>query len=142
MTGFSLSDWDDVGELVEHALELPAAERDAYLRDAAGWDPDRLTRARRVLAAADAAGSFLDRPAADLVADLVSDSAGADADAAVDGDPQPRTIGPYRVIRLIGRGGHPYAYFSISQGMITRKRKLIGNEYATCGHCNSSSCVL
>ncbi len=106
MTDFSLSDWDDVSDLIEQALERPRADRDAWLRESCAADSARLDRARRVLAAVDRAGGFLDMPAADLAADLAAVAADADrADAGGAGPGALDTLGPYRLLRRIGHGG-------------------------------------
>jgi hypothetical protein len=48
--------------IVESALELPVAERDALLEERCGADPELLARARRVLAtAAEPVGEGLGR---------------------------------------------------------------------------------
>jgi hypothetical protein len=72
MPGFQLSEWDDVADLVERALDAPVAARDPILRAACDTDAERLARARRVLAAAERASSFLDRPVAEVAPDLVA----------------------------------------------------------------------
>jgi len=107
MAGVSLADWDEVGDLVEQALERPEADRDAFLVARCGTDGRRLTVARRVLAAATLASGFLEHPAAELAADLVA----AEADAAPGAPVAPGVrIGAYRIHRLIGRGGMADVY--------------------------------
>jgi tetratricopeptide (TPR) repeat protein/predicted Ser/Thr protein kinase len=104
MAGFSLAEWDEVGDVVERALEVPEAERDALLATYCAADDCRLAVARRVLAAAVRARGFLERPAADLAADLVAVE--ADAPTAAPGV----RIGAYCIHELIGRGGMADVY--------------------------------
>jgi len=104
MAGFSLADWDEVGDLVERVLEAPEGERDALLAAHCAGDERRLAVARRALAAAIRAGGFLERPAAELAADLVAGEAEVATIA-----PGVR-IGAYRLHRLIGRGGMADVY--------------------------------
>jgi eukaryotic-like serine/threonine-protein kinase len=105
MPGFQLSDWDDVGDIVERALDASPSARDGVLRDACGTDAARLARARDVLASAERAQSFLDRPAADLAPDLIA-IPGAIAEAAL------THVGAYRILSLIGRGGMGEVYLA------------------------------
>jgi serine/threonine protein kinase/tetratricopeptide (TPR) repeat protein len=105
MPGFQLSDWDDVGELVERALEMPASAREQWLREECGSDEDRLRRAQQVLAAAEQARSFLERPAADLAPSLI-------ADVTVATDEALTHVGAYRILGLIGRGGMGEVYLA------------------------------
>ncbi|MGE0815549.1 MAG: tetratricopeptide repeat protein [Vicinamibacterales bacterium] len=106
MTDVSLNDWDDVGELVERALELPETDRVRWLEAQCGADPARLASARRVLAAAQRVGAFLDRPAVELASDLMQ--------AAASGPTHPPgyTVGAYRLIQPIGRGGMADVYLA------------------------------
>jgi serine/threonine-protein kinase len=106
MSGFSLAEWDEVGDAVEQALEAPEADRDALLAAHYAADAGRLALARRVLAAVTRAGGFLDRPAADVASDLVAVAAAAGGDAAGG------RIGAYRIHRSIGRGGMADVYLA------------------------------
>jgi eukaryotic-like serine/threonine-protein kinase len=106
MPGFRLSDWDDVGDIVERALDVPVSVRDGVLRDACGTDAARLARARDVLVAAERAHSFLERPAADLAPDLIAIPGESIPDAAL------THVGAYRVLGLIGRGGMGEVYLA------------------------------
>jgi eukaryotic-like serine/threonine-protein kinase len=107
MPDFRLSDWDDVGDMVQDALAAaPGPQRERVLEEACGADPTRLARARAVLAAAQRAESFLARPAADLAPDLI---AGHDREAAAG---ELTHVGAYRILELIGRGGMGEVYLA------------------------------
>jgi serine/threonine protein kinase/formylglycine-generating enzyme required for sulfatase activity len=109
------------------ALELPAADRTAYLATACGSDAARRQRVEGLLTASDRAGAFMARPAVEEGTELVDPSstpndvtvtrAGPDQPAADDakvplGFLQPATrpdslgrIGHYEVLQVLGQGG-------------------------------------
>ena len=60
--------WNQVDQLLQSALDTPAAERHAYLRRACGGDQQLEDEVRSLVAAHDRAGSFLGGPAIDLAA--------------------------------------------------------------------------
>ena len=95
-------DWARVTELFDQARDRPAAERDDWLQAACGDDATR-AEVRAMLRAYDADPGFLEAP--------------ADVSAAVGPIQQRmsraaegRRIGPYRVVREIGRGGMGVVY--------------------------------
>jgi serine/threonine protein kinase/formylglycine-generating enzyme required for sulfatase activity/Leucine-rich repeat (LRR) protein len=109
------------------ALELPAADRAAYLATACGSDAARRRRVEGLLTASDRAGAFMARPAVEEGTELVDPSstpndvtvtrAGPDQPAADDAEVplgflQPATrpdslgrIGHYEVLQVLGQGG-------------------------------------
>src|SRR5690606_20880492 len=99
----SMSSTDRLERLFRAALLLPKEERAEFLQAACAYDPALLRQLERLLVADEAAEaeSFLDEPAAGLVdpADII--------DSTADGEDSPPLdlIGPYRLRRLLGRGG-------------------------------------
>ena len=84
--------WSEVRGLFEELIDLPSAEREARLTGVP--DTDLAARVRRLLDADSDAGGFLEWPASAIVAGLLDES-----------ESVPDRIGPYRVLRRIGRGG-------------------------------------
>ena len=101
--------WRRLAAILDRTLEMPAAERDAYLDRACEGDAELRAEAEELLAADQAAGDFLAAPAGDYAAALLAASpAAAEAPAA---DPLVgRRLGPYRVERRIGAGGMGVVY--------------------------------
>ncbi len=85
-------------ELVDRALDLPLAEREAVLQGEA--DPEVQAQARRLLEADQRADDFLNEPAAHHLSSAVASLARA-APAARAGE----QIGPFRLRSLLGHGG-------------------------------------
>jgi eukaryotic-like serine/threonine-protein kinase len=97
------ADWPDIEALLDAALDLPAAERVAFLDAAARSNAAAAREAKRLLGLHPLATQFLERPATEIAEPLIA------ADAAHD-DAVPDCIGPYRVLRTIGYGGMGAVY--------------------------------
>ncbi len=90
-------DWPTIGRLFGGALDQPATEREAWLQAAC---PDEATRAevRALLLEYDADPDFLEAP---VDAATVAQAVEHEGARAAEG----RRLGPYRLVREIGRGG-------------------------------------
>jgi len=88
--------WEDVVALFHQALERPAGEREAFLDRATAGDAELRSRVAAMLAAD--AGSH---PLLDGLSDLVAATVAGDASPRLEG----RRIGPYTLVRELGRGG-------------------------------------
>lgn len=96
--------WTRVGELFDRVATLPAADREAAL-DASG-EPDEVRQeVRSLLAAHDSAGRFLDP------ARLPRAESGERTVIQEQPErPAGTAVGPYRIVRVIGRGGMGIVY--------------------------------
>jgi hypothetical protein len=92
--------WRQINDLFHQALDLAPAERRDLLARTAAADPDLAREVESLLATDSRAGGFLETPAWGVAADLILEDephAGSD-------------LGPYRIVREIGRGGMGIVY--------------------------------
>ena len=90
--------WGRVKELFQSALDVPPGQRDAFLAAACGTDQALRTEVTSLLASDAEAGSFIEGPAAALLADAGARpftprfAAGA-------------VLGRYEILEFVGAGG-------------------------------------
>ena len=88
--------WQAIGELFEQALPLPIGQRTALLEDVCGTDEELRREVVSLLASHQAAGGFLQHRIEKALTSFHHTSVAGS---------QPVRVGPYRLIRELGRGG-------------------------------------
>jgi len=99
------ADWARVNDIFHRALEVPTGGRQAWLDDACGGDDDLRREVSSLLDAHDRAGDFIEKPgvsAVDLLAGALEHGVSLIG----------RTIGQYRVRRVLGEGGMGIVYLA------------------------------
>jgi tetratricopeptide (TPR) repeat protein len=96
--------WQQVKHLLDSALDQPPEERTAFVTRICDGDADLLRLVESYLAEVSEAEDFLEEPVARLGVDGATDPPA--------GLPEGQRIGPYRVVREIGRGGMGAVYLA------------------------------
>ncbi|HSE41377.1 MAG TPA: protein kinase, partial [Acidobacteriota bacterium] len=98
----SVEKFAKVGELFHSALQLPAEDRIAFLKDSCAGDESLLREVESLLAAHGSAEGFMQTPAFENLNLSVEDQL-----------TEGQLIGPYKIIRVIGRGGMGAVYLAV-----------------------------
>ena len=95
--------WNRLKALFEQALDLPRDSRSSWLEQQLGGEAELLAQAKALLTASDTLGGFLEAPLELAPDDVTAVLAGSSVQP---GD----RIGPYEIVREIGRGGMGVVY--------------------------------
>ncbi len=87
--------WSRIKSIFNAAVELPEAERDAFVRESCGDDEELLRRVQTLITANDGRID-LENVVAGVASEMLDEEAQAMAT---------RRFGPYRIVREIGAGG-------------------------------------
>src|SRR5438128_11363891 len=96
--------WQQVKEIFQSALDRAPGERSDFLASACGGDGSLREEVESLLAAHEKAGSFIDSPAYEAVAELlVAETSELKAG---------QTIGHYEILSTLGKGGMGEVYLA------------------------------
>jgi Tol biopolymer transport system component/serine/threonine protein kinase/tetratricopeptide (TPR) repeat protein len=102
--------WKKVEEIFNAAVEVPAAEREAYLNEVCGADRELRQEVERLMALDEKAGDFIESPVAySEITRIVNLPFSGDLSITLSG----QQIGAYRLEREIGRGGMGAVYLAL-----------------------------
>jgi serine/threonine protein kinase len=101
--------WQQINQVFDEALAQPAAERAAFLTRACAGDAKLRRRVEAMLAADAQTDLLLDRPAQAAAAELFSAETSATQESEILSG---HTIGSYRLLHEIGRGGMGKVYLA------------------------------
>ncbi|HEX7114147.1 MAG TPA: serine/threonine-protein kinase [Steroidobacter sp.] len=110
--GLSPQRWQEIDSLFEQALERPPAERRQWLESACSHDPELRRAVSELLESANAAQSQLRESLSEYAEPLLNELRTELDSEDSSGLPQNAMVGPYRVLREIGRGGMGTVYLA------------------------------
>ncbi len=100
--------WEEIDRLFDAALDRQATERRSFLEAECGEDSELVEHVLHLLDTADSADGRLEVPGTSVSEDFLQDLANRDMPA--------REIGPYTLVRELGRGGMGTIYLAEHEG--------------------------
>ncbi len=108
--------WQQIDELLDKALEQPAAQREEFLQAACAGDEDLRREVSSLLKAYGKADSFISAPALEMAAQALAEEKTSVTDTLIG-----RALGPYTIEKLLGAGGMGEVYLAHDEKL---KRKV------------------
>ncbi|MDX2041043.1 MAG: protein kinase [Acidobacteriota bacterium] len=94
--------WKQIDELLDAALELPPAERPAFLNKTCGNDAELRRKVESLLRSEEEVGSFIESPAAAFAAEMLVEK---DYSTQIGGSQPEQQIERYKILSPLGAGG-------------------------------------